>query len=241
MRLFKRSAIDFPIVRSDWAQRLLRFICLYVGNHPLAESLTIELLTQADCLRDRHSACGLPVALIRRAIILAVRAPEASTLLDDRVVQAVKSLPTAQRVIIALFRGLGLSLEEVADVTDSRLAETKRICADALLAIHRFVTAPSRTTVERRDPNWSVPVRKLNKFFFVFLVASTSPLVWSQQSAPLTLDQALARARTRAPQILVAQQRIDEARGRLAGASVRQQENPHHWFIAYLVFAHCND
>jgi len=45
-----------------------------------------------------------------------------------------------------------------------------------------------------------------------------------QQS--LTLDQAVARARTRAPQILSARDRIDEARGRLAGASLLFQENP---------------
>jgi cobalt-zinc-cadmium efflux system outer membrane protein len=42
----------------------------------------------------------------------------------------------------------------------------------------------------------------------------------------MTLDQALAHARTRAPQILAAQDRILEARGRLTGASVLLQENP---------------
>ena len=95
MRLFKRSSNDSPMVQSDWAPRLLRFFCLYVGNQPLSASLTIEVLTEADCLRGRQTACGLPAVLIRRAIFLAVRASEASTLLDDRVVQAVKSLPTA--------------------------------------------------------------------------------------------------------------------------------------------------
>jgi cobalt-zinc-cadmium efflux system outer membrane protein len=42
----------------------------------------------------------------------------------------------------------------------------------------------------------------------------------------MTLDQAIARARTHAPQILSAQDRIDEARGRLMGASILFQENP---------------
>ncbi|HVZ15672.1 MAG TPA: TolC family protein [Terriglobales bacterium] len=43
---------------------------------------------------------------------------------------------------------------------------------------------------------------------------------------PITLDEALSRARVRAPQILAAKDRVDEARGRLAGASVLLQENP---------------
>lgn len=50
------------------------------------------------------------------------------------------------------------------------------------------------------------------------------PTMRAQQ--PITLDEALSRARVRAPQILAAKNRIDEARGRLAGASVLLQENP---------------
>jgi outer membrane protein, heavy metal efflux system len=45
-----------------------------------------------------------------------------------------------------------------------------------------------------------------------------------QQS--MTLDDALARARLQAPQIVAARDRIEEARGRLIGASVLLQENP---------------
>ncbi len=67
-------------------------------------------------------------------------------------------------------------------------------------------------------------MRKLNTFFLFSVVAASS--AWGQQSAPMTLPQALERARTRAPQILVAHERIEEARGRLTGASVLQQENP---------------
>ena len=42
----------------------------------------------------------------------------------------------------------------------------------------------------------------------------------------LTLEQALNRARTRAPALLSARTRIDEARGRLQGASILLQANP---------------
>src|SRR2546421_306868 len=46
------------------------------------------------------------------------------------------------------------------------------------------------------------------------------------QNQPLTLDQTLERARRRAPLILAAQDRIEEARGRLLGARVLLRDNP---------------
>ena len=62
------------------------------------------------------------------------------------------------------------------------------------------------------------------KAFILVFVAAGVPMARAQQA--LSLGEALERARTRAPQILVAQDRIDEARGRLKGASVLLQENP---------------
>lgn len=44
--------------------------------------------------------------------------------------------------------------------------------------------------------------------------------------SPLTLHEALARAREQAPRIVAARLAIDEARGRLAGANLRLQSNP---------------
>jgi len=48
----------------------------------------------------------------------------------------------------------------------------------------------------------------------------------AEAQSPLTFQQALAMARERAPRVAVARARIDEARGRLAGAQVRFRENP---------------
>ena len=48
----------------------------------------------------------------------------------------------------------------------------------------------------------------------------------AQSPSALTLNQALARARAQGPQIVAARARIEEARGRLVGASVLLQENP---------------
>jgi outer membrane protein, heavy metal efflux system len=55
------------------------------------------------------------------------------------------------------------------------------------------------------------------------LVLSTSA---KAQTPPMKLDDALARARQRAPQIIATQGQIAEAQGRLLGASVLLQENP---------------
>jgi DNA-directed RNA polymerase specialized sigma24 family protein len=63
---------------------------------------------------------------------------------DEILVQAVGSLPAAQRLVVVLFRGLRLSWSEIAEVTESSLAETKHDCAEGLLAIHRFITAPEK-------------------------------------------------------------------------------------------------
>src|SRR5262245_37339271 len=45
-------------------------------------------------------------------------------------------------------------------------------------------------------------------------------------AAELSLEQALERALERAPRVLAAQARIDEARGRLVGASALFRDNP---------------
>lgn len=52
------------------------------------------------------------------------------------------------------------------------------------------------------------------------------PRAGAAQERVLTLDQALQLARERAPGIAAARTRIDEARGRLTGASVLLRENP---------------
>ena len=52
------------------------------------------------------------------------------------------------------------------------------------------------------------------------------PFCCSAQENPKTLEEVLELARTRAPLILSARARIEEAKGRLAGASIRFQQNP---------------
>ena len=57
-------------------------------------------------------------------------------------------------------------------------------------------------------------------------VAALWPRLGAGQDTTLTLDQALTRARQRAPAIVAARAQIDEARARLVGASALLRENP---------------
>ena len=63
----------------------------------------------------------------------------------------------------------------------------------------------------------------MNRLRMAAVVAGTL-FCWTRlgvsQDYALTLDQAFARARERAPSILSAKARIEEARGRLTGASI---------------------
>jgi outer membrane protein, heavy metal efflux system len=57
---------------------------------------------------------------------------------------------------------------------------------------------------------------------FVFVLQTIA----GAQSITLTFDEALARARDQAPSVLIARARVEEARGRLAGARIRYRDNP---------------
>jgi cobalt-zinc-cadmium efflux system outer membrane protein len=61
---------------------------------------------------------------------------------------------------------------------------------------------------------------------FLLLLATSVASRVDTQVASLTYEQALERARTRAPLILAAHDRIEEARGRLLGAKVLLRDNP---------------
>jgi cobalt-zinc-cadmium efflux system outer membrane protein len=58
-----------------------------------------------------------------------------------------------------------------------------------------------------------------------FVIAAW-PVASAGQQETLTLEQVLNRARTHGPAILAARDRIDEARGRLRGASILLRDNP---------------
>jgi outer membrane protein, heavy metal efflux system len=71
-----------------------------------------------------------------------------------------------------------------------------------------------------------LPKRRLAALFWVSCTSVLWAVPVTAQIGPLTLEQALDRARQRAAQIVAARDRIEEARARLAGASLLLQENP---------------
>lgn len=60
----------------------------------------------------------------------------------------------------------------------------------------------------------------------VLPVACFAQATVAAQGVQMTFEDALARARAQAPSVLIARARIEEARGRLAGARVRYRDNP---------------
>jgi cobalt-zinc-cadmium efflux system outer membrane protein len=68
-------------------------------------------------------------------------------------------------------------------------------------------------------------VRSVQSLLIVVLLVGFPPLQ-GRAAEMLTLERALDIARDRAPALLAAQERIEEARGRLQGASVLLRENP---------------
>jgi len=75
---------------------------------------------------------------------------------------------------------------------------------------------------DMKDGTRKTLVRAARRGLLFFLL----PFACVGQEKTLTLEQALDLARTRAPIVLSARARIEEARGRLKGASLRFQQNP---------------
>ena len=68
--------------------------------------------------------------------------------------------------------------------------------------------------------------RKARALVAACAVVSCLPAVQAAQPESLTLPQVLARVREHAPQVVAARLAIDEARGGLAGASLKLTSNP---------------
>ena len=115
MRIFKEPAVDAGSPTLEWAPRLLRFFQLFVGDQAMAEALTLQVLEESRLI-GRSRTEKVPIGLLRRAALRAGQAPEPSTIARDQIIRAVTALPHSERMVIALFRGTNLSLEEVAMV-----------------------------------------------------------------------------------------------------------------------------
>jgi hypothetical protein len=132
----QRSASSEAPQSYDWAPQLLRFFQLLIGDQTAAERLTIDTVVEGAALAGVRLANGMSSALVHCAVMKASSATESTAPLEDKLVRAVKSLPFSQRLVVVLFRGLGLPLEEVATLAGISVRQARRLCADGLVAIH---------------------------------------------------------------------------------------------------------
>jgi DNA-directed RNA polymerase specialized sigma24 family protein len=138
----KKSVIaDTDPFSSKWAPLVLRFFQLFVGDQALAESLTIDTL--AEHVRESSALLNddSDLALLRRAVEKAIASRGAAINTPDQVLRAITSLPTTQRTVVALFRGLSLDLRTVAQVVGLPPEDVRQICLDAFSELHRLLSA----------------------------------------------------------------------------------------------------
>jgi hypothetical protein len=135
MHASKKDSVDAASLASLWGPRLLRFYLLLGANQELAESLAIETL--AEIVRTGRGT--RPVVLVRLALMKAAALPTASLSGEDRIACAVASLPRTQGVVVALVRGMGLDITDVAEATRMGIPEAKRLFTDALVELHRLL------------------------------------------------------------------------------------------------------
>jgi hypothetical protein len=109
----QRSASSEAPQCYDWAPQLLRFFQLLIGDQTAAERLTIDTVVEGAALAGVRLANGMSSALVHCAVMKASSATESTAPLEDKLVRAVKSLPFSQRLVVVLFRGLGLPLERL--------------------------------------------------------------------------------------------------------------------------------
>lgn len=138
------APVDAASLATLWSPRLVRFYFLLCANQSVAESLTIETL--AEMVRSQRTTAH-PVALARLALTKA--AAVRTTRMDDaRIARAVASLPPSQRYPVALVRGMGLSIDEVAQTTRTSVSESKRLFADGLREFHRLLFSEQEMKLE---------------------------------------------------------------------------------------------
>jgi hypothetical protein len=131
----KKVAVDATSLASLWGLRLLRFYYLLCANQALAESLAIETLTEI----VRSGRWTKPAVLVRLALAKGAALPCGSPSGEDRIACAIASLPRAQGFVVALVRGMGLEIGDVAEATHTSISESKRLFADGLVELHQML------------------------------------------------------------------------------------------------------
>ena len=119
---------------SDWGSRLVAFYFLLCANQSLAEELAIETLSEV----VRSKTLNVD-AVARQAMVKAASMPANTEKEDDVIALGVELLPQPQNFILALSRGLGLSLDQIAKATQITSAQAKQQFADGLIQLGKFL------------------------------------------------------------------------------------------------------
>lgn len=138
----KRSitAADADSYSTKWGPLVLRFFQLFLGDQALAESLTTDTLAEHVRKSSVLLTYDSDLELLRRAVEKAIASHAAAIKPADDVLRAITSLPTTQRTVVTLHRGLSLDLRTVARVVGMHLTEVRQIWIDAFFELHRVLS-----------------------------------------------------------------------------------------------------
>ena len=145
MRSSRTGALDAVVLQSVWGPRLMRFFYLLCADQTLAETLAIDTLRETiEAHRKRPQAHDVIQAAVAKAAELIRNTPAA----NDPLAKAVASLPRSQGCAIALVRGMGLNMHELAGALEISVPQAKRLFADSLLALHAVLFSQEQSELE---------------------------------------------------------------------------------------------
>ena len=199
-----------------WSPRVLAFCCLLLSEGSEAERTTVEAF-QAYLSRGLDLdfvACPTFLFIFAMDAVKREGAPAARRCCASPV-EGACGLRSSQRHAAGRHghqRDCGGSRSGGSEDLDERVVPFARVAGQRLFLREK----------EMKVAIWKFIFRFVAGCSLLAVLASAS----RAQQATLTLEQALDMARTRAPVILSARARIEEARGRLKGASVLLEQNP---------------
>lgn len=146
MHASMKGSVDAASFASLWGPRLVRFFFLLSVSQGAAETLTLETLSEL--LRSRAFSSS---ALVRLAASKANSLPVVSEQEHDPIARAVASLPRRQGCVIALSRGMGLTIDQIAEAMRISVAEAKRVFTDGLLQLHQLLATSKQRLESARE------------------------------------------------------------------------------------------
>ena len=140
----EHGAAEVASLAALWGPRLVRFYFYICADQALAESSAIETVAEAIRSRKLNQTAD---AIVHLAVVKCMTLPHYGSS-SDRIARALTSLPATQRIAIALVKGMGVGIEELAEATGTTTSESRRLLADGLLELHRLLVKDQDTKLE---------------------------------------------------------------------------------------------